>query len=268
MASAKKRALGRLMRNDVALAAMRRVLLTQGFNAEAAELAAHTVIKPSLEKIEDLARIIQRQGKQAGHSWMQGDNAVDGWPGPAFYTTLWVFYQVQPAEVVARAQQVADGDPAIYLMDSTTSRPFEDTWDRDGDGGDCSDYLAYMFMRGKSGQHDWKNSKGQRMWVECSNLAGMIDAGGGWLVSCEPCAENAPFVVVYPDYKKNGKRRQGHVGLVTEVKEDGSWWGYDCSSSQGKKGDAIRFRDLSFFKRKKATRVARASWWITLEQAA
>ena len=47
VAGAKKRALGRLCGNDVALAAMRSVLQSHGFAGEASELAAHAVLKPS-----------------------------------------------------------------------------------------------------------------------------------------------------------------------------------------------------------------------------
>lgn len=262
--SGKRRALQRLCANDVALRAVRAVLLEHG-HREASELAALEAMRPPKDVVESLVVLVQQLGKDAGHEWMQDADSCDGWPGLKFYTTLWLLYEIGPDKVCERAKEVADGKDAIYLMDAQTSRAFEDVWDRDGDGGDCSDFVAYCFMRAKSGMHDWKNSRGQRMWVECSNICSMLDKGDGWLVEVQlddVLGDGLPFVAVYPDYKKDGKRRQGHIAIINGITKDGDLLGWDCSSSQGRKGDAIRYRDLSFFRRKPETRYARPSWWI------
>lgn len=256
----KHKALLNLRSNHIKMAAFESVLHVRGI--EGAELIENWRARVApLSQIEWAVKKFQQWCIKEMHPWMDSDDD-DGWPGLKFDTSLWVLFRIGPDEVVERLKSVADGPDSLYLMDSTTSRAFENVWDRDGDGGDCSDYLAYGFMRRKAGMYDWKNSRGQKMYVATDNLPHLLEQPDGWLRECDD--SKLPFVVFYPDYYvvKDGKsvRRQGHTAVVTEIR-DGRWWGYDCSWSQGKKGDAIKLRDLSFFQRKTSTRICRPPWW-------
>jgi len=220
--SSKKRALEKLESNQRAMAALGCVVGISG-----ARLS---------ESVEQ-AQIMGRQS----FAWA---GAVDGWPGSNFYAVLW--HLSRPTEEQARARifAVAGGPDTRYKMDRQNCGWFEDVWDRDGDGSDCSDLIAYGIGRRKAGGADWLNSKGQQNWTHTGSI--VHDATHKQELFRLLDKPEPMCIFAYVD--KDGG--QGHCGFVTDIDKDGTLHGIDCSSSQGRKGDAVTWRNLDWTRRK------------------
>jgi hypothetical protein len=184
--------------------------------------------------IETRRRIVN--AFQEGHC-----DVIDGHPGDNTLGALWSISKPSRETFLARAQYAADAsDKTIYKLGRGGFGWFEDELDP---AADCSGFVAHCLDRSRTPQSDFAWGNTEWWWSTDSMYA---DAVKHHRVLRQVSAPSAGTICVYPD--SNGK--QGHTGIVAEVR-DGKLIGYDCSSSQYRKiGDAIWLRDLSFFLRK------------------
>jgi len=178
---------------------------------------------------------------------------VDGHPGNATFSKLWRLNKPDYDTVLERAEKAAEPTGTIYDLGTGGYGWFEQAL---GPESDCSGFVCHML--GFTRKPTTILTRGERkMWVSTDSI--WADAKGENRVFVE-CEKQAGAFVVYPDRRINGKTKQGHVALVTEMRGTVPW-GYDCSWSQGKKGDAITFRSLSFFNRRKTSVYCKPWFW-------
>ena len=107
---------------------------------------------------------------------------------------------------------------------------------------DCSGFAAWLMGLDRSPKPS------RNWWIETTAVYRDAMGKQSTFVRCD--VQPGAFLV-YPD----GQWGQGHIALVTELR-DGEPWGYDCSSgSYRRTGNAIRFRSLRFMLRAKAVAV-------------
>ena len=117
---------------------------------------------------------------------------------------------------------------------------------------DCSGWLAWVLGMSRYQGDKGKSFSNNFPWVETSAI--YRDAKRDNYVFVEIPVPVPGCVVVYPDHKVLGVRREGHTGLVIEVLSNGKIMTIDCSSSNGgKTKESIRYLDrTSLWKSKKA----------------
>jgi hypothetical protein len=101
---------------------------------------------------------------------------------------------------------------------------------------DCSGFVAWCL--GVDRHFDF-DGDGQREWLETTAVYN--DATGAQLRFERVDDAEEADVIVYPDRKIEGKRHEGHIGIVSRVSEDGSVAAViHCSTgNQRKTGNAI-----------------------------
>lgn len=102
---------------------------------------------------------------------------------------------------------------------------------------DCSGFIAWVLgiNRAPKPERPW--------WLETTNIYRDATSGKPFSTFVQLPAPEAGCLVVYPDRRVLGIRREGHIGLVTRV-ERGRIITVDCSaSSGGKTQEAIREMD-------------------------
>lgn len=90
-------------------------------------------------------------------------------------------------------------------------------------------------------------------WIETSRI--VADATGACRLFTRVSAPVPGDIVVYGDWTdpETGRRRQGHVGILSVVPPDWSWAGLrviHCSVSNSKRGDAIAETDARAFRKR------------------
>jgi len=215
------------------------------------ELMASCMLEPVDTDRERLVRLYQADAAPR-YDWM---GEPDGWPGNDTLCALWNDSKPGPSQVVARAIAAAQAADQRYAMGTSGPRWLADTFDPDGDGADCSDFVSWCLGRRKAGGPDWLNSRGQRNWLHTGSIVN--DATHHQQLFARIAEPVGPCVVSYPDHK--GK--QGHTAIIITVDGD-QLRGVDCSYTQGRRtGDAVKVRDLSWFKRKRGVVFCRPVWW-------
>ena len=226
--------------------------VNRGVDLPGAALYGATVL-PVIDAREAAVAAYQRDAAER-YPWI---GAADGWPGNNTYCAIWNDNKPGPDQVVARALAVAQGHDITYAMGTSGPRWLASTFDPEGDGADCSDFVSYCIGRRKAGGLDWTNDRGQRLWLHTGSI--VTDARGDNKLFCDIGDPVAPCIASYPD--RNGK--QGHTGVIVSV-HGGALRGVDCSYTQHKRtGDAVKVRDLSWFKRKAGVVFCAPVWWTT-----
>lgn len=108
---------------------------------------------------------------------------------------------------------------------------------------DCSGFASAMLGMSRWQEELDKPWSSAIPWIETTAIYN--DAKGAQLLFVEVAEPVAGCLVVYPDRKVAGIRRQGHVGVVDLVESRS----IDCAS--GRFARAIQFRDTSFWLDKK-----------------
>jgi len=215
-------------------------------------MAALGSVTDEVTGLEDAVRRVQQIGRDR-FDWA---GPVDGDPGNKTYAVLWHLAKPTEAETREIIFRAAEGRQ-VYRMDQQNCGWFEEKWDADGDGSDCSDFIALGLGRRKAGGPDWKNSKGQENWLHTGSIYHDATHDQKFFRLLDQPEPTCLFV--YPDKGDS----QGHVGFITGL-VNGEPWGLDSSSSQSRKGDAIRLRDMGWTKKKVKTRgliYVKPVWW-------
>lgn len=192
-----------------------------------------------LHEVSVRAAIVQQFQEQEGLT-------VDCHPGSATFAALWSCNKPTEQEFLRAAGNAADETGTIYQLGRGGFGWFELEL---SDASDCSGYVAHCLGLSR------KPNPAFPRWFSTDSIWSDASGENRLFRLVEPDTPNS--IVVYPDYRARGKQRQGHVGIHIA---DGQ--GYDCSSSMYRKhGDAIRKRDLGFFKKKARTVWCRPKWW-------
>lgn len=242
----KARALARLESNPRMMAALMDAVRSLGLDLK------------SWPTTEELVRIVQTEGRRRWPKWA---GKVDGWPGNNFGDVLWHLARTSESECLELITAVANGEPTRYKMDMQNSRWFEHEWDRDGDGSDCSDLIAYGIGRRKAGGPGWLNSKGQQNWTHTGSIYHDAMRAQRLFRRLE-LDDGLPGLCIFSYADANGG--QGHTGFVWQ-EPDGNLMGIDCSFGRHKHdGDAVQIRSMEWTRRKIATRgliYCKPVWW-------
>lgn len=171
---------------------------------------------------------------------------VDSHPGSATYAALWQLNKPTEEQFVLSMLAAAENTGTIYQLGRGGFGWFEQEL---SDASDCSGFIAHCLGLSR------KPNPAFPRWFSTDSIWADARGEDGLFRVVEPDTPNS--IVVYPDYRARGKQRQGHVGFVVK---DG--YGYDCSSSMYRRhGDAIKHRDLNFFRKKAKTVWCRPVWW-------
>ena len=147
---------------------------------------------------------------------------------------------------VARARS-AVGSGIRYGLGHGGKNPYEDLPTNDG-FCDCSGFIAWAIglARAPKPQRNW--------WIETSRV--FQDANGPQTAFRRLPGPKKGALLVYPDRRILRRMRQGHIALITDVK-DGAIQIVDCSSNGTP--NAIRERDGGFM-------IARGAIVCTLQE--
>ncbi len=179
---------------------------------------------------------------------------ADGWPGSKFLCALWADNRPDARSTADRVVAAANMGDVSYMLGAGASNSawFAKAPD-EGDGCDCSAFVAWSLQRRKAGGPDWLNSKGQQNWLHTGSI--VHDAQNEQQMFVE--VEMQPWCIFsYAD--KGGK--QGHTGWVvrTDPLEI-----IDCSSSQSRAyGDAIRLRPGDWLLNRDDVVYCVPRWWV------
>ena len=179
---------------------------------------------------------------------------VDSHPGAATFAALWELNKPTRAQFEERMLLAAKDTGTIYTLGSGGYGWMQDEFDAECD---CSGFIAFCLGLSRKPSTAFM-AKGVKWWFSTDSMVLAAKEG----VFFREVEKGTPgCIAAFPDYKSQGKRRQGHTGYITEWRGTVPW-GYDCSSSQSRKtGDAVKLRSLSFFNRHKAARYFVPSWW-------
>jgi hypothetical protein len=178
--------------------------------------------------------------------------AVDGWPGNEFLCALWQDNKPSADFVRQRVISCMQSGDVDYVLGAGSPPWFGKQLDN-GEGVDCSAFIAWSLMRRKAGGPDWKNSKGQSNWLHSDSV--VYDATNTNVIFKE-CELQPWCIFAYGD--KNG--RQGHVGWVVDVRDGLEI--IDCSSSQSRNyGDAVRQRSGEWLRNRDDVVYCVPVWW-------
>ncbi len=177
---------------------------------------------------------------------------VDGHPGDGTLGKLWALNKPSRALVEARLSAAeAMGGGTVYKLGNGGWGWFESEL---APQCDCSGLIAHALQRPRTPQSDFMWHGTEWWWSTESMWADAIEHERILRRIPEPIDG---CIAVYPD--SDGK--QGHTGYIASV-QGNQLMGWDCSSSQYRNHkDAIRYRDLTFFRRKSATVYAVPVWW-------
>jgi hypothetical protein len=106
----------------------------------------------------------------------------------------------------------------------------------DPDQCDCSGFVCWALNISRMTSNEYYKLKLKTEWIstvsmfaDCGDSAGLFRVVDGPQVGC---------IIVYPDGAL-GKRKQGHVGIVTQVEQGSVKAIIHCSAGNFNKGDAI-----------------------------
>lgn len=180
------------------------------------------------------------------------DLEADGWPGAKTLAALWLDLRPGPKETRERMFHAATMGVRYKLGRGGFGWLSEEI----GDQCDCSGFVCWALGLSRK-----PSPIGGGVWWSTDSIR--ADAIGEQTVFRQVEPGSQPAFVVYGDYRRGGAVRQGHVGFVVDPQE---FSGYDCSSSQSRRhGQAITYRDLSFFGRRESTVWCVPVWWSTCD---
>ena len=151
-------------------------------------------------------------------------------------------------ELVARARSVI-GKGCLYGLgrggrDPESEHPWEMVKNAEGvwqPRCDCTGLLAWHLGMDRHLDHPWYRSINGG-WLESSAIVRDCGTPFGFFTEVPPGLARVGDVLVYGDRKNSdGTRRQGHVGIISEVGETGPAKAIHCSKGNERKaGDAIQ----------------------------